>query len=81
MGARPAPLYVSFYTIGNGYEAEAAELVRSLDALECIWHRGKDREIVAGEMQCRVGESSHPIEREVVRYVVAELGRVGPIVV
>lgn len=25
------PLYVSYYTIGNGYEAEAAELVRTLD--------------------------------------------------
>lgn len=32
MNNRPAPLYVSFYTIGNGYEAEAAELVRSLVA-------------------------------------------------
>jgi hypothetical protein len=25
------PLYVSYYTIGNGYEAEAAELVRTLE--------------------------------------------------
>jgi hypothetical protein len=32
MNPRPAPLYVSFYTIGNGYEAEAEELVRTLDA-------------------------------------------------
>jgi hypothetical protein len=29
---RTSPLYVSYYTIGNGYEAEAAELERSLNA-------------------------------------------------
>jgi hypothetical protein len=29
---RTPPLYVSYYTIGNGYEAEAAELERSLNA-------------------------------------------------
>jgi hypothetical protein len=29
---RTPPLYVSYYTIGNGYEAEAAELARSLNA-------------------------------------------------
>jgi hypothetical protein len=32
------PLYVSYYTIGNGYEAEAAELVRTLD-LHRLPHR------------------------------------------
>jgi hypothetical protein len=32
------PLYVSYYTIGNGYEAEAVELVRTLD-LHKLPHR------------------------------------------
>ena len=32
------PLYVSYYTIGNGYEAEAAELVRTLE-LHSLPHR------------------------------------------
>ena len=45
-----------------------------------IRHRGEDREIVAGEMQVRVGISSHPVDREF-GIGVTELRRVGRILV